>query len=280
VLQAKGSPDEAVAAYQATLEENPKATAALQGLVSVWTQNDQADKAVSYLKDYMEKFPDVTEARFLLAAVYVQQNKYADASREFETVIAAQPQAVRPYVALAALYPEETAKREEVYRRGLEQIPGEPQLSLLLASQLEREQRVDDAMAVYEATLEVNADNLIAVNNLAALLLDYRSDDSSHARALELARQLESSEQAPLLDTVGWAYYRNGDFFTAVRYLERAVAGAGQVPILRYHLGMAYAATNNSAGARQELTQALAESETQFTGVEEARAKLAELESS
>jgi hypothetical protein len=38
---------------------------------------------------------------------------------------------------------------------------------------------------------------------------------------------------------VGWAYYRNGDFFTAVRYLERAVAGAGQVPILRYHLGMA-----------------------------------------
>ena len=38
-----------------------------------------------------------------------------------------------------------------------------------------------------------------------------------------------------------------------MQYLERAVAGAGQVPLLRYHLGMAYLANNNTAGARQEL---------------------------
>jgi Flp pilus assembly protein TadD len=60
-----------------------------------------------------------------------------------------------------------------------------------------------------------------------------------------------------LLDTLGWAYYRNERFLDAVRFLEMAVAGAGQNAEMRYHLGMAYNATENPIGAKDELTTAL-----------------------
>jgi predicted Zn-dependent protease len=117
----------------------------------------------------------------------------------------------------------------------------------------------------------------IAANNLASLLLDFRTDPASYAEALELAKGLESSDNPAVLDTVGWAYYRNKDYPKAVQFLERAVAAAGQVPLLRYHLGMAYLASNNTDGARQELKQAVGSAKVDFPGIEVARETLKKL---
>jgi len=64
----------------------------------------------------------------------------------------------------------------------------------------------------------------MAANNLAALILDYRSDSGSYKRALKLTRGFEGSDQAALLDTLGWAYYRNGEMDNAIRLLKAAVA--------------------------------------------------------
>ena len=212
--------------------------------------------------------------------MYAQKEDVAGAEREFREVIRIAPQALRAYVALAALSPTDSDEREAIYKEGLEAVPGSPELSLLLASQYERQQRIEESISLYEAMLANNPDNLLATNNMAALLLDFRDDAASHEQALQLARKLEATEQPVFLDTLGWAYYRTGDYGRAVRVLERAVAGAGQVPVLRYHLGMAYAANNNPVGAKQELNQALEEARADFTGIDEARAKLEELNAS
>ena len=125
--------------------------------------------------------------------------------------------------------------------------------------------------------LKENPNIQVAANNLAQLLLDNRSDDASYARALELVKPLESTTNPAVLDTIGWAYYRNKQYQQAVQFLERAVAGAGQVPQLRYHLGMAYVATNNREGAVQELKQAVSSAQTDFAGLDEAKAELKKL---
>jgi Flp pilus assembly protein TadD len=113
-------------------------------------------------------------------------------------------------------------------------------------------------------------------NNLAMAILDHRSDPASHKRALELARKIESSNDPLLLDTVGWAYYRAGEFAQAVSILERVVAKDDRVPVYHYHLGMAYLAMNNQVGARQQLEQAVA-GDAQYVGIDAARAALAKL---
>ena len=45
--------------------------------------------------------------------------------------------------------------------------------------------------------------------------------------ALELARRFERSDEPTEMDTLGWAYYRNGDYPAAIRLLERVVASVG-----------------------------------------------------
>ena len=76
------------------------------------------------------------------------------------------------------------------------------------------------------------------------------------------------------LDTLGWLYYRMGDLGQAIPLLERAVAGAGQIPQLRYHLGMAYYAADRLEGAKQELQAALDNASRDFDGIDEARRTL------
>ncbi|MDJ0928054.1 MAG: tetratricopeptide repeat protein [Gammaproteobacteria bacterium] len=281
VMQAKGDVDEAVAAYKMTLEENPNATPALQGLTQVLVQNGREQEALDYLQSYLQKNPGQPAAQLLLGAVHARTGN-VDAAREvYEAVISGNPQLAQGYAARSGLEPAGSDARLQVLRRGYDANPTNASLALLLTTELERQEQYEEAMAIYESLVEANPDNLIAANNLAALMLDHRDDAASHARALELAKKLEQAEQAPLLDTVGWAYYRNGDYARAVRYLERAVAGASELAILRYHLGMAYAKNNNPVGARQELSQALElAADSTFVGIEEARATLAEIEAS
>jgi hypothetical protein len=54
---------------------------------------------------------------------------------------------------------------------------------------------------------------------------------------------------------------------------------AGQIPVLRYHLGMAYLASGDSVNGRQELERAVSMAKTEFPGIDEAKATLAELQS-
>ena len=111
-------------------------------------------------------------------------------------------------------------------------------------------------------------------------MLDYRTDEASFQQALRLVSDFESSPNPAYLDTLGWAYYRLGEHEQAIFFLERAASSARRVPVLRYHLGMAYFAANNRYAARRELHEAITLSKTEFTGYEEAQTVLAKLQES
>ena len=65
---------------------------------------------------------------------------------------------------------------------------------------------------------------------------------------------------------------------SAVKFLELAIAFGGDTnPIVRYHLGMSYLASDNPVGAKQELTKAIALGKDQFPDAKEAQAALAKL---
>ena len=109
-------------------------------------------------------------------------------------------------------------------------------------------------------------------------MLDQHTDSESFDRALELAKRFAQRTEPALVDTLGWAYYRTGDYANAVRYLEIATSGGKQLAQLRYHLGMAYLKQNNPLRAREELEASLELAETEFIGIEDARAALKTLQ--
>ena len=148
---------------------------------------------------------------------------------------------------------------------------------MLQATIYERLDRYSDAISLYEAVLAKDNSQTIAANNFAALVADHERDPARLQKALEVAHRFETSDNPLFLDTVGWVYYRLGNFQQALGFLERAAHDARQVSQIRYHLGMAYFSTDQHDLAKRELQAAVDGKDQDFVGRDEARATLAQL---
>lgn len=251
----------------------------LEGLVRSLLAAGKQSEAVNVLNQQLQDSQNELLAKYMLGGIYGQDGDTAKAEKYFNDILKAKPDSVIAWASLAGLYPDR-AKRIDVYQRALKSVPqGNPQINMLLATEYEQAGRYDDAITAYEAILKAQADYEPAVNNLAALLLDQKSDKASHERALKLALGLARSDNPAMLDTLGWAQYRAGRYTDAVSVLERVVAKAGNFPVFRYHLGMAYLGAGNSVGARQQLAEAV-KGDQDYPGRDEARTELAKLQKS
>jgi putative PEP-CTERM system TPR-repeat lipoprotein len=267
------------AAFRRALQKVPDSVPAVRGLADSLARSGRQAEAVKSVTDFIAKNPTSTAARLVLGQLHEASGNRDAATRAYEDVIAERPDEIGAYLGLARLSGEDAARRIEVLQRGVASNPGNPEMVILLGGVFEAQKRFEDAIQLYESAVARASDSLPLVNNLAALLLDQRKDTASWKRALELSAKLQESEDPIILDTVGWANYRNGEVQRAITYLERAVSKGGSSPLPHYHLGMAYAADENTVNARQELEKALKMARNQeFTGIVEAREMLARLQ--
>jgi len=109
----------------------------------------------------------------------------------------------------------------------------------------------DTAVQYYRKVVTADPKNVVALNNLAALLSDTPDPNDE---ALKYAQQAIAinPQAAAVLDTAGFAYYRKGIYPTAVKYLESSVAKDGTA-LRRYHLAMAYLKAGQQARGREAL---------------------------
>lgn len=276
ILQAQKKYGEAEVAFRAARARRPDDLLPLDGLVQTLVAAGKPDAAITDLRSFLDAHPDQNRARYLLGVVHARQGNAAAARPLFEALIKAEPRVPVHYMALAGI---ETAadKRMATLRRGFDTVSGDIDLGQLLANEYERAGQPEDAIKIYEQLRVAHPQAEVLANNLASLLLDYRTDKDSLQQALRLSTPFASSTDPALLDTLGWAHYRNADPAQAVRLLERAAAARGDSAAIRYHLGMAYLAVNNQAGAKQELTRAAA-SKSGYRGLDKARETLASLD--
>jgi Tfp pilus assembly protein PilF len=150
------------------------------------------------------------------------------------------------------------------------------QLALAMAQYYESVNQLDDAIREYEVALRTNPQSEVAVNNLAMLLVTYKTDPASLDRAKSLAARFSDSSNPSFLDTYGWVLYRHGEAAASVPVLERVVAKAPGAPVALYHLGMAQSQAGSSTQARENLERAV-NSGMKFAGIDEARATLDKL---
>ncbi len=92
---------------------------------------------------------------------------------------------------------------------------------------------------VYKRIIALDPTNAQAHNNLAYL---YASAGVNLKQALieaQIARQLDPGNPS-ILDTLGWAYYRNGKLKEALSALRKALSKAGDDAEIHYHLATVY----------------------------------------
>lgn len=278
VHQAKGNLEASIGEFQSALDRTPAAVEPLSQLIKSHVALQQKDQAVNKLKEVIAAQPNHFVAHNLLGELHLSDERFDAAIAEFKLALEQNRQWPIPYRNLATVYAA-TERGEEavkIMEEGIEATNGQALLVTGLASYLEQTGQLESAIAQYEKVLKEQPDSSLAANNLAMLLVEYRTDEASWKRAQTLVQPLRNSTQPAFLDTVGWVEYKLGAHAQAVLFLEKAVEGAPDAALMQYHLGMAYLASGNAVAARDHLAKAL-ESNVEFKGMDEAKAALAKL---
>ena len=251
--------DAAIAAFRKAYSAAPTAPQPMASLVGAFLKANRKNEAITFLKTVLTRSPDDANALVLMGSVQLSSGATEEARKNFLAAVKAQPKDARGYLALATLYISQKSYDEaiRVAQSGIQQRADATSLQLMIANASEQKADYETAISAYQSVLDKEPGNLIAVNNLASLLLDHRTDNASLKKAQTLAAFLRKSDVPQFKDTLGWAYYQQGDYRTAVSLAEEASAALPDQAAVRYHLGMSYIATGQLSKASEQLKKAL-----------------------
>ena len=240
-------------------------------LAEVQIRSGKVDDAIAGLDKELTKNND--EALYLLLANAYMVNK--DQEKTMQVLMDSIGQGEnrdKSYLALAKLHMQNGSndKAISLLKEGISVDGVHLELGLLLAGIYEKDNNFDDAIAQYKLMLDKSPDNLFVNNNLAALLSEHKTDTESLKLAKELADKIKNASQPVIKDTVGWVYYKTGNYQEAADLLKQVVDATPDAPVFNYHLGMAYYKIDNKKDAKIHLQKSLSSGE-KFTGIDDAR---------
>lgn len=185
------------------------------------------------LKEFLAKDNEITddeekmEVTYYLGLCYTKLGKYKEALNFLEQVVTAGTDILRVYqcrMTLAYIYViTKRIKLAEFELRKLQSIGLEsPMLYNALAYAAWSQKKNKVAIELYEKALEMDTNNATAMNSMGYILADTGLDIT---RALRLCKKaVDSKPQNPAyLDSLGWAYYKNGEVVEARTWLRRAL---------------------------------------------------------
>jgi tetratricopeptide (TPR) repeat protein len=278
VAQGQNRLDDAQREFERALAVEPQVLDALSALAHLELARGQGTKALALVKSAVENQPPNAFSLNLLGELYLTQKDVASADDAFTRAIKLGPNWWVPYRSLAAsrYSAKDTAGAIAAYQSGIKAVPTEQELVVELATLYQRLDRVDDAIACYETAYRQNPYAQQVANNLAMLLVTYKSDRGSLDQARDMTAGFSSSSDGNLLDTNGWVHFKREEFAQALQVLERAAERSPDSKEIRYHLGMAELRAGMKDRARNDLQSALSGA-ARFSGADEARAQLAAL---
>ena len=168
-----------------------------------------------------------------------------EAKSLLEQVAASAPRDVRPLEALGSILRSHKRYEEaiEYLSRAIELV-GEPQprhwtYFYARGASYERIKKWPQAEADLKRALSLSPDQADVLNYLGYSWVDQGVNLKEGFAYIERAVRLKPDD-GYIIDSLGWAHYRLGNFPEAVRWLELAVEKKADDPILNDHLGDAY----------------------------------------
>ncbi len=190
---------------------------------------------------------------------FVDKKVFNQALSQFKKIVEMQPDFLSPHYDLAKLYliVDETDKALEEYKKLTELDPENASVRLSIGHIHTRQEKFDEAIAEYKQVITLAPDSPIGYNELA---YHYAESETNLDKGLEYA--LKAAELAPqdasIIDTLGWIYFKRGTYDKAIRKLKSAVELRPNSSTIRFHLGMAYYKSSNLTNALTEFKNSLA----------------------
>jgi len=203
--------ERAIAVYRRIDRASPYGDNARIRLAWAMNSDGKTDEAIGLLRAAADDRPDRTEAVVMLGDVLRGKERFAEAAREYDRAI---QRIATPAERHWSLY----------YTRGIAH---------------ERSKQWPKAEADFKRSLELSPDQPSVLNYLGYSWVDRGENLGAARRMIERAVDLRPNDGF-IVDSLGWALYRLGQYEDAVVKLERAIELQPDDPVINDHLGDAY----------------------------------------
>ena len=248
--QAK-KPEEARQSYEKVLEIEPQDLLALNQLVSLDVKAKDFASAHKQVQERLQKQPDSAPLHIFEGKILMAEGKWKEAETTLKKAIELNSNLPAAYDLLVSVYlatnrlPEAAREVESV----LTKAPKNLGALMTLARIREKQNDFSGAAANYKKLLAIKDDFVPALNNLAYLDAEYLNQPDEALDLAQKARHL-APEDASVGDTLGWAYYKNGNYQQALPVLQESATKLATNPEAQFHLGMTEYMMGNTEAAR------------------------------
>jgi tetratricopeptide (TPR) repeat protein len=239
------------------LRTKPDDLRALNLLFRTYLAQKQIPAGIQALREWANRSPGSAPVQSLLGDMLLAAQLRDQARAAFAAAIADDPN-YHPALLTVAEMDIADGKADRA-RPVLERLSAQQDVAatLMLADLELRSGSQDAAIAYFRKAVDADPTNIGALNNLAYLLVEHAHAVDEGVKFARRAQQL-APESPSTNDTLGWAYFREGDYTTALTYLSRAVEN-GPTPEEKYHLAAAYIKTGDAGKGKQLMEAAMKE---------------------
>lgn len=253
---------EAEEAFRKAYQLNPANSRGLMGVVETYMAQNRPDQALELLQNETRRFPSRTDYRTALGNTAVRAGKYDLAVTEFQQVLRSLDPKSRMagdvYLRIGETFRRKGDLNSSIanLQKAREIMPENPVVVSTLALTLDSAGRKSEARLAYEQTLNLDAGNGVALNNLAFLIAEGGGDLDQALTFAQRAKQVLPN-LLEVSDTLGWIYLKKNLSDNAIQIFTDLVKKEPNHSTYRYHLGMALSQKGDKPRALKELEQAL-----------------------
>lgn len=259
ILSRMGRSEEARASFEQALKIYPLHISAAEALVDLDLQQKNFAAADQRVKEQLAIHTNAPAAMMVAAKVALAKGETNAAMAILKEVTQKAPEANALYMLLAQIssVSGDNAAAIAQYKTAVERNPKDVTAQLQLGMAYDRAADYANARKQYELVTKLNPRVALAWNNLAYLLSEHFKELEAAALAAGKARELQPHDPSTA-DTVGWVYFRRGDYAQALNFLRESSGRLPKNPDIAYHLARAEYAMGLEDAARASLTKVIA----------------------
>ena len=196
----------------------------------MFRQSGKVDEAIQVLERITIDFPFFAPTHVQLGQLHESQGRLDEAVSRYRKAVEVQPELAFAHVRLGAGLTSkgELDEAREHLQKALVIYPSDAEAHYLLAEAWRWSARPHEALEHYREALRLSPDSLPALTGAARVLATHPDsgvrDPEEAVRLAERAAAQTGYQDPTILDTLAAAYAASGDFETAVKAAEKAVA--------------------------------------------------------
>jgi len=206
-------------------------------LGGLYFDNKKYDEAEVVMSEAILSFPEDFYVNLILGLALAQQSKHSEAEQYLRKATILNPKDITALSAYGFTLSQLKENEKAIYylEQALEIQPEDVQLIGTLAMIYEGMKQYIKSDSLYERALELKPDDPLINNNYS---YSFATRGIKLEQALQMVKKSIAADSlnSSFLDTIGWVYYKLGNYNAAKKYVEKAIEVGGKSSVMLDHL--------------------------------------------